>query len=251
MLKFSSFALALILVPAARAQTPIFSSFERGSEGWMVKDLNCSNFNGVLGTYAVDWLPGGGDPAGHIGRVDPSGNCYFFDAPANFLGDRSAFILRELKFSLRTTVNDWVPGSVLALIGDNGKVLVHDFVQPEVSWKRIVVPLDASAFRLNSATGAVATPAQFAAVMADLEALRISAEYGDQAGEEFTALDRVAFGVLPCLADIDDSGTVDGADLAIVLGSWNGSGVADLNGDGTVDGVDIAIVLGNWGACPG
>jgi len=40
---------------------------------------------------------------------------------------------------------------------------------------------------------------------------------------------------------------VDGSDLAILLGSWGGSGSADLDGNGVVDGGDLAQMLGSWG----
>jgi hypothetical protein len=57
-----------------------------------------------------------------------------------------------------------------------------------------------------------------------------------------------------CFGDISGNGTVDGIDLAAVLGAWGTSGKgefpADVNGDGTVDGSDLAIVLGGWGPCP-
>lgn len=53
----------------------------------------------------------------------------------------------------------------------------------------------------------------------------------------------------PCPADLSNDDVVDGADLAVVLGSWGSPG-ADLNGDGTTDGADLAAVLGSWGACP-
>ncbi len=52
-----------------------------------------------------------------------------------------------------------------------------------------------------------------------------------------------------CLGDLDANGLVNGADLAILLSSWGGSGVADLNGDGLVDGADLAILLSAWGLC--
>lgn len=59
----------------------------------------------------------------------------------------------------------------------------------------------------------------------------------------------------PCTADIDENSTVDGVDLAIVLGRWGTNPKdyprADINGDGLVDGIDLAQVLGSWGACPG
>ncbi len=52
-------------------------------------------------------------------------------------------------------------------------------------------------------------------------------------------------------ADIDDSGQVDAADLAVLLGAWgpNPGHTADLNGDGSVDAADLAQLLGQWGPC--
>ena len=55
----------------------------------------------------------------------------------------------------------------------------------------------------------------------------------------------------PCLGDLDASGLVDAADLAILLGEWNQEGpLADLNFNGLVNAEDLAILLGAWGACP-
>lgn len=51
-----------------------------------------------------------------------------------------------------------------------------------------------------------------------------------------------------CTADFDDNGTVDGADLATLLGNW-GTPAADLNADRTTDASDLSILLGAWGAC--
>jgi len=50
------------------------------------------------------------------------------------------------------------------------------------------------------------------------------------------------------VADINQDGSVDGDDLAIVLGQWGTcSGCAgDINDDGFVDGNDLAIILGGW-----
>lgn len=47
-------------------------------------------------------------------------------------------------------------------------------------------------------------------------------------------------------ADLNHDGIVNGADLAILLGAWGGSGPADLNHDGIVNGADLAILLGAW-----
>ncbi|MBL9119086.1 MAG: hypothetical protein JNL80_04130 [Phycisphaerae bacterium] len=56
-----------------------------------------------------------------------------------------------------------------------------------------------------------------------------------------------------CDADFDRSGEVDGADLALLLGSWGvrGASAWDLTGDGMVDAADLASLLGAWGGCTG
>ncbi|MBL9148906.1 MAG: hypothetical protein JNM94_09460 [Phycisphaerae bacterium] len=53
----------------------------------------------------------------------------------------------------------------------------------------------------------------------------------------------------PCPGDLNDDGTVNGADLGILLGGW-GNAAGDLDGNGTTDGSDLGILLGAWGACP-
>lgn len=53
-----------------------------------------------------------------------------------------------------------------------------------------------------------------------------------------------------CLGDLDGSGIVDGADMAVILGAWNtADAIADLDQNGTVSGADLSLLLGNWGSC--
>lgn len=52
-----------------------------------------------------------------------------------------------------------------------------------------------------------------------------------------------------CDGDLDGNGIVNGADIAVVLGTWGSDGAGDVNNDGTVNGADLAMVLGNWGPC--
>ena len=58
----------------------------------------------------------------------------------------------------------------------------------------------------------------------------------------------------PCPGDVDNSGAVNGVDLAAILNSWGTSGGkypgADVNHDSVVNGSDLAIVLNGWGPCP-
>jgi hypothetical protein len=50
--------------------------------------------------------------------------------------------------------------------------------------------------------------------------------------------------------DIDGDGTVGGADLGILIGSWGGCGPppcpGDLNQDGSVNGADLGMLFGYW-----
>ena len=47
--------------------------------------------------------------------------------------------------------------------------------------------------------------------------------------------------------DVDGDGIIGATDLAILLSSWNGNGIADLNVDGIIDSIDLAMLLGGWG----
>jgi hypothetical protein len=59
----------------------------------------------------------------------------------------------------------------------------------------------------------------------------------------------------PCnLADIDDDGDVDVADINAAANAWGTtsfSPLVDIDGNGAVDIVDVMLVAGTWGAaCP-
>ena len=58
----------------------------------------------------------------------------------------------------------------------------------------------------------------------------------------------VNVGVVGCPFDLDSSGSVDGADLALFLGQWGRDGSADFSGNSIVDGEDLAMLLGAWGS---
>jgi hypothetical protein len=55
--------------------------------------------------------------------------------------------------------------------------------------------------------------------------------------------------------DADGDGTVNGADLNIVLSNYNQGGAdwssGDFNGDGTVNGDDLNVVLSNYNQISG
>jgi hypothetical protein len=52
--------------------------------------------------------------------------------------------------------------------------------------------------------------------------------------------------------DLDASGKIDGADLALLLSNWGTNILSqrvDFDGSGAVDGGDIALLLVQWGDC--
>ncbi len=54
-----------------------------------------------------------------------------------------------------------------------------------------------------------------------------------------------------CTGDLDGSGNVDAADLAILIAAWGQTASpANLDGMGTVDAADLAILIAAWGPCP-
>ncbi|MCA9285401.1 MAG: hypothetical protein KDA22_09315 [Phycisphaerales bacterium] len=52
----------------------------------------------------------------------------------------------------------------------------------------------------------------------------------------------------PCVGDLDRNGTVDGADLGLLLAAWGTPG-GDLDGSGSTDGADLGLLLAAWGGC--
>jgi len=57
-----------------------------------------------------------------------------------------------------------------------------------------------------------------------------------------------------CIGDFTGDGTINGADLSVLLGYWGpcpfgACSVADLTGDGQVNGADLSMLLGAWGGC--
>ena len=58
-----------------------------------------------------------------------------------------------------------------------------------------------------------------------------------------------------CSSDIDEDGSTNGTDLAIILAHWGSTAPkgyprADTNADGTINGFDLAVILDGWGTCP-
>jgi len=73
----------------------------------------------------------------------------------------------------------------------------------------------------------------------------VEREIINQAGASFRWISPIE----RCPEDLDCTGSINGADLGILLGEWGSPGTADLNGSGLVDGADLGLLLSAWGGC--
>lgn len=68
----------------------------------------------------------------------------------------------------------------------------------------------------------------------------------------FVAVRSTTGGPCGCIADLNSDGSVDGSDLAIMMGTWGAASAgedADIDASGVVDGGDLSALLSAWGAC--
>jgi hypothetical protein len=176
---YQPFTTHAISVPASVA-----SPFNANAEGWTTA--------GTPSPVALVYVATGGNPGGYIRTTDPGDGAYtYFQAPARFVGNRAGFYRGTLAFDFRTSAADVQSANDVVLVGAT-ETLVYDIpTDITTAWGRFAVPLTEGTWRVGSLTGAVATAAQLQAVLADLRALRIRAEYHGSAGD-IGQLDNVA-----------------------------------------------------------
>ena len=130
-------------------------------------------------------------------------------------------------------------------------VVEHVFVLPEPGSGTIITPSHIDVPSLPPFGSVVIGPVQVqtTTVAGALETLFIglhNATFNECCAEP------LVFEVPDCgaglvLGDLNADGTVNGMDMALLIGSWATSGPGDLNGDGVVGGQDLAILLSLWG----
>ena len=56
-----------------------------------------------------------------------------------------------------------------------------------------------------------------------------------------------------CVGDLNDDGSINGADLGLLIAGWgpcvDEDCIGDLNEDGTVNGADLGLMIASWGPC--
>ncbi len=210
-----------VTAPAA-AQPTISSTFDSGTDGWVVVTL-CYRAGGVGSNDPLQLLPCcvGACPTsqsciasvpctqlfcepsnggGFLEETDTDGSCgvghvQYWSAPAQYLGNHAGKFHGSLSFDVQTTAGGSFDQDNIILKGAGLSLVWANAIPTPSSWAHITVNLLESEWRLNTPEGAPATASDLQSVLGSLDALYIRAEYG--LGVETGRLDNVVLQA-PC-----------------------------------------------------
>jgi hypothetical protein len=157
--------------------------------------------------------------------------------PANCAGTVGTTMAKDLWYRLAVPCTGTVSVSTCGTTGSDTRLAVYNLACPTAGF---LVGCNNDAGCANG--GATVN---FAAAEGTIYYIRVGSNTTGGAG----TLGVTCTPEVNCPGDANADGSVDGSDLAVVLGAWGTAG-GDLNDDGQTDGSDLAIVLGAWGPCP-
>ena len=226
----------------APAFADVRSTFDTDDEGWRGETRN-STYSQVFTTFTPVY-----SPAGFIRITDPTGQYTVFRAPPAYEGDQSRSIGGGLAFDHRTDSVTFPAGFLCVIVGRNGQAISAPMpIPPLNTFKRVCLPFTKPGLwrtgRLAGST--VASPAEIAGVLADVEAVLIGAEFGADQAEETVDLDNVILGPILCSsADVNCDGIVNFADVQAFVQLFQSlDPAADVNGDGAVNFADVQLFI--------
>jgi predicted ribosomally synthesized peptide with SipW-like signal peptide len=167
------------------------TDFEDGEEGWTLI--------GDSTTVDAQIVESGGNPGAYLEATDQvAGGTWYWNAPASFLGDQSAFAGGSLAYDLQQAprssqfVNDDI------VLEGAGTTLVYRYAsQAEYpaetpAWSEYDIPLDPSAgWTVGTNAGPAATTTEIESVLGDLSSIRIRGEF--RSGADTGGLDNPRF----------------------------------------------------------
>lgn len=228
------------------ADLSICTELSSGTDGWAGAALSTANL-----TQIVQTLPISHDSSGWISLTDQDDQWTTFAAPAKYLGDRSDWLGGQIALDmLHTTSGTRLDGPMVFLVSDD-IVLCSPWTMPTDSWQHYIIPLRPSGWHLNTHNGPEPTLAQMLAVLSNLQAMYIIADF--VSGVEITSIDNICItsGLSP---DLSANGFINYEDFALFAPYWqltscespdwcNGT---NLNQDGTVDLDDLEYLVVRW-----
>lgn len=157
----------------------IVSTFDTDRDGWTAIDSQ-------TGTNPI-YQSTGGNLGGFIQVVDGvAGTATYYNAPAKFLGDRSASYGAFLRFDLQVSITPNSNTAGARLMGGGITLVKLLSVLPAVApnWTSYSMKLDITEnWRVGGTTGPIATEAQIRTVLASLTGLAINGEYNTAAAD--------------------------------------------------------------------
>lgn len=199
-------ATAILGTGSVHAAISAKSDFAVDSDGWVLF--------GDSTTSLPTFVTTGGNPGGFVRGFDRTvGGVWYWQAPAKFLGDRSASYGETLSFDLRMRGSGPLFDSPdVSLTG--GAVTVHIDLAPvpqDALWTSYSVLLDpAAGWKVGSLAGPAATETQLRDVLGSLSALHIRGEF--ITGPDNGDLDNVVLTAVP----EPENYTLMGAGLVVV-----------------------------------
>ncbi len=176
-----STAAALFLFYGAAFSADVSSSFDTTVDGWVVVDLlNAPGpYTTPLRTFEAAFDASSGNSGGCIRYTDFYGDMYFFEAPAKFLGDRSASYGQALEFDIFRQPGDLNQDADVVLVGAGITLVIDAGPGPTPDlWTHYAFTLSEGAgWRKDSLSGPAPTEAEFRGLLQSLSALRIRGDH--------------------------------------------------------------------------
>ncbi|MGH7243294.1 MAG: laminin B domain-containing protein [Phycisphaerales bacterium] len=251
-------AVLLFSTIALGARADVTSRFDSGSDGWNY--ANCG-FSGSPCANSRDAAAPWEAATQSIRIIDLEGETCI-DAPAQYLGDKSASYGKFLRFDTLYRTRDETDYSIVVLCSGE-LTLYRPWPRPTLNvWIHNDVLLTEAGWHVGGDTGPAATAAQMHSVLSNLGRLFIRTEW--TTGPDDTNVDNVLLegAGTTCVGDLNSDGFVDDTDFVLFLSAYNildcaDPGMApacpaDFNHDQVVDDSDFVLFVGAYNEliCP-
>lgn len=189
MKRYTIVSFLLFSLCAVASAGPIATStFDTDADGWVIVTTLQPTLN-----QAPTWTATGGNPGGFIYGVDPDTGSWGFLAPDKFLNDISDAYGQTLSFDIAAY---YTPDNPAAWVGVQGAgyQFVCEYTPPASNypaWYSRSVTMTETAGWFDPDTLAAPTYTQWMAVLNDLDALVITAEFAPGLGNDISGLDNV------------------------------------------------------------
>lgn len=183
----------LLTAGAVRAQS-ILSDFNLNADGWHAYTAADPN------TVVVYTATGGTNGSGAIILQEPANGANdYFDAPAKFLGNQSAFYGGSLSFDLKLSLSWNGTEADMVVLTGNGTSIAYS--APQANWP-VTTNYTSYSFKLDGTQGwtlagssTLATTQQISSVLGNLSDLRILGDWTNSQDNDL--LDNVQFAPVP------------------------------------------------------